>query len=64
VGWAFVAEAVGGGWVAYMIARAEALAIALISEGCQLYVEALRVWPILYRCIAFLLCTIGLLTAF
>jgi hypothetical protein len=40
-GWAFEAEAVGGGQVACMLAQAEGLAFALVGEGYRMSVEAL-----------------------
>jgi hypothetical protein len=51
VEWAFVVKvevAMGGGCVACMLDRTEALASVPISEECQLHVKALLVLPFLY----------------
>jgi hypothetical protein len=50
VEWAFVAEAMGGGSIAYMLTQAETLVFALIGEGCQLSIKALRTSPFLCQC--------------
>jgi hypothetical protein len=41
--------AVGGGLVACMLVRVEALGAALAGEGSRLFVKVLRVWPFLYQ---------------
>ena len=51
VEWAFVAEAVGGRWVACMLAQAEALASALVGKGCLLFTECCRSKPTEEQCL-------------
>jgi hypothetical protein len=59
-----VAEAVSGGWVAYMLDRMEALSSVPVSEECQLPAEALLALLFLCQCIVFLLRPGGPLLAF
>jgi hypothetical protein len=67
VEWTFAAVvevAMGGGWVACMLDRMEALASVPIGKGYQLPIKALLILLFLYQCTAFLLWLVGPLPAF
>jgi hypothetical protein len=53
--WGFVAGVVGEGWIACMLAQAEALAFDLVGEVYQLFTEALRALLFPYQCTTSLL---------